>query len=56
MTRALITTVPFGEVDSASLVLLDEAGEERSDEEPGVVLCTFPDSSLRSEWQVVAAG
>ena len=28
MTRALITTVPFGEVDSASLVLLDEAGIE----------------------------
>lgn len=28
MTRALITTVPFGEVDPASLVLLDEAGIE----------------------------
>ena len=28
MTRALITTVPFGEVDSAALGLLDEAGIE----------------------------
>ena len=28
MTRALITTVPFGEVDPASLGLLDEAGIE----------------------------
>ena len=28
MTRALITTVPCGEVDPASLVLRDEAGIE----------------------------
>ena len=28
MSRALITTVPFGEVDPASLVLLDDAGIE----------------------------